>query len=171
LTNIGEIDLTNNNLTGDIPHTFAQLSNIFYLGLSGNDLSGCIPIELATFCNTSTTIDISLNPQLPGGGDWDAFCNNEAGACAPVGIHEANLKTVRIFPNPTSDFISIDLSDQRLNQVIISTAQGKIVLNQSIEIQNGMATIDIQQLPTGVYFLRGFDDTGAAAPSRFIKMN
>jgi len=157
LTNIGELDFSNNNLTGQIPHTLSQLSNAFYIGLDNNDLSGCIPIELAVFCNTTTTVDIAFNPQLPGEGDWDAFCNTQAGACDPVAIHEAKLEAVRIFPNPTRNFITIDLSDQSMSQVLISTAQGKVLLNQSIEVQNGVAKIDIQHLPTGIYFLKGFD--------------
>lgn len=57
-----------------------------------------------------------------------------------------DLSTIRIYPNPANENISIVGED--LNQAVIYDMNGKIVVNQSISSHN---TIDISNLESGVY--------------------
>ena len=61
--NTTELDLSNNQLTGEIPSEIGQLTNLFSFGLSNNQLSGIIPEEI---CNIGdTTPSLSNNQFCP----------------------------------------------------------------------------------------------------------
>jgi Leucine-rich repeat (LRR) protein len=106
LTKLFNLLLNNNQLTGSIPASLGQLTGLFGLNLSDNRLSGSIPGRLSMlgsqrnisiqlknnqlsgcFLDSLTAlcgkIDVSNNPGLPGGGDFNAFCTNGTGTCLP----------------------------------------------------------------------------------------
>lgn len=82
-------------------------------------------------------------------------------APSPINIEQKNTKTniespkanVIVYPNPTSDYVSIDLNfDPNNTFVEIYTTSGMKVKTEALnEIQN---TIDISDLATGVYILK-----------------
>ena len=57
------MDLSDNDLSGEIPAELGNLSNLRYLNLAGNQLSGCAP----------SSLEDQLNPDDPGLGDL-SFC-------------------------------------------------------------------------------------------------
>jgi Domain of unknown function DUF11/CARDB/Secretion system C-terminal sorting domain/Leucine Rich repeats (2 copies) len=71
------MSLNNNQLSGNLP-TF-NFVNLVYLYLNNNQLSGCIPLSYKRFCRL--TVNIQNNPNLETQ-DFNAFCTNNAGACA-----------------------------------------------------------------------------------------
>lgn len=79
LTNLIFFRLYNNQLSGSIPAELSNLTNLSLLWLHNNQLSGCFPQELDVFCNIN--YGFFNNPDLPGGGDFAAFCNDGTGAC------------------------------------------------------------------------------------------
>jgi len=97
LTNIKTLDLSNNQLTGFIPTTASNLYNLDTLSLSNNQLTGNIPAELSnlfnlvnldlsnnqltgnSFCDINT--NLTNNIDLPGNGDFSAFCAGDIGQC------------------------------------------------------------------------------------------
>lgn len=79
LSNLTLLFLHENELSGDIPLELANLNNLTQIYLHNNQLSGCFPTELNTFCNID--YNFTGNPELPGGGDFAAFCNNGVGEC------------------------------------------------------------------------------------------
>lgn len=82
LSKLEYIYLDNNDLSGSIPSSLGNLSQLTRLYLNGNNFNGCIPISLSNHCSL-TNISISNNPNLPNGGDFDAFCATGIGMCEP----------------------------------------------------------------------------------------
>jgi hypothetical protein len=64
----------------------------------------------------------------------------------------------QIFPNPVTDYISIEdtgLSDNELAHIRIAGADGRVVLTQSIRAdRNGRLTLNLPQLSAGTYILK-----------------
>lgn len=86
-----------------------------------------------------------------------------------VGIADAAGSEFRLWPNPTSDLLFIELSEKAgFRTVEVIAADGRLVYVQDISNTNGVRQIDVNHLAKGVYTLRliGSDTT---ASSRFVK--
>ncbi len=70
----------------------------------------------------------------------------------PLGIDQAEKVPVRIFPNPATHLLTIELSDNHPATLELYSASGKCVYRN--EIQEGMEEIDVSGLSRGLYFLR-----------------
>lgn len=57
-----------------------------------------------------------------------------------------------VYPNPTTDFISVQLQDEGVSEIVVLDIKGRIVIQQSL--QSKQARIDVRSLPQGVYVLR-----------------
>ena len=89
-----ELDLSHNELTGSIPAGLGNMTTLDYISVYVNKLSGCFPLSLTGLCG-ATTKEFWKNKDLPGGGDFDAFCNNRIGADpAQIGINISGYQTV-----------------------------------------------------------------------------
>ena len=68
-------------------------------------------------------------------------------------------ENVKIYPNPTSDFISIEgIESMNKGSVELFSSNGKSVLKESIENLKTENKINIKDLPSGVYILKIYDD-------------
>ena len=97
----------------------------------------------------------------PGPFDETRFCNfqystpNENYCNMPytVGIENEVKKAIRIFPNPTSDYFTIEINSEDIGKNIqIFDALGKIVLEKKIEVLN--EKINVSQFSPGIYSIR-----------------
>lgn len=61
-----------------------------------------------------------------------------------------NIASVNVYPNPSSDYLNLELPSEEVYQYAIYSLKGEKV--KTGQIGNG-GKIDIQTLPTGVYFL------------------
>ena len=78
------------------------------------------------------------------------------------------IKTLKPYPNPAQNYISISNSGDKLGLIKIFNSTGQIVKSQKISSQK--ASIDIRSLPNGLYFLRQINDHGKVLfTSNFIK--
>lgn len=68
-------------------------------------------------------------------------------------VESFHHKHLRIYPNPTSDYLFLDL-ENAVNASIIDNS-GRILLQQNFDNNNKI--IDVKPLNSGVYFLRTFD--------------
>lgn len=64
--------------------------------------------------------------------------------------------TVTVYPNPTSELLNIKFEApvDKLIQVQIMDGQGRIVINDRIEVSVIQKTINLEDLSPGVYFMR-----------------
>lgn len=85
--------------------------------------------------------------------------------CIGTGINEISANSqFHIFPNPTSNFISI-FSDNttKLKTTSITNIFGRTILTTD------KTTIDLSQLDTGIYFCEMTDNKGTITDEKFIK--
>jgi len=79
---------------------------------------------------------------------------------------------MRIYPNPTTDFISIDFQNIRDNGTIeIYNLAGKPIGEQSIESESDDLRVEVNHLPAGTYIIRLKFDDGTYATKRFVKLS
>lgn len=70
-----------------------------------------------------------------------------------VGIHAVTQKPVRIYPNPVSDILYIEGADTGSRLEILSTS-GQLV--KRVENMTGNMTLDVSDMPDGMYIVRTF---------------
>jgi len=68
---------------------------------------------------------------------------------------------MKIYPNPSSDYITIETSSTPAkSQLFLLNADGQQLITR--QITEPTTTIDISTLPSGVYFVRLTDDRSVA---------
>ena len=87
----------------------------------------------------------------------------------PVNIFEPNqIKELTIFPNPTNDILNITTNiNENLRVQIINAAGQFIIDDMVISLQN--QSVDVSNLPSGFYVLKGMTDSGQSYIGKFIK--
>lgn len=73
---------------------------------------------------------------------------------------------VKIFPNPSSEFIYLNHSYQQNFNITLSNIQGKIILSQKIE---KLQPLNISQLSNGVYIITVFTKNKQTNTYKIIK--
>lgn len=77
-------------------------------------------------------------------------------------IFNSNSKTQKVYPNPSNNFISI--SNLKNGRVEIINSLGQLILTTS-QTEN----INIENLPSGIYWIRFSDEINIIKNSKFIK--
>jgi photosystem II stability/assembly factor-like uncharacterized protein len=81
----------------------------------------------------------------------------------------ANHDVLNIYPNPASDYITVEPSDLDLNKnysITISNIQGQQLFQQSLD--NSKITLDISGISKGIYFLK-INSADGFAVKKFVK--
>ncbi|MCK5775443.1 MAG: T9SS type A sorting domain-containing protein [Bacteroidales bacterium] len=73
------------------------------------------------------------------------------------------LNTLKISPNPTSDFLTIDVKEEAELQIINTV--GQVVLATSI---NGKTEIDVRNIKKGLYFVQIKNEEGKVSSAKVI---
>ncbi len=82
-------------------------------------------------------------------------------------VNNTNIQTVAsIFPNPAHDELNI-IARNKIGNLTISNLIGQIVLNRTYETET--ATVNIANLPPGVYTLKVTDNEGRKTITKFVK--
>lgn len=81
-----------------------------------------------------------------------------------LGVDEIQQESVKIYPNPTSDFIYLNVSSKtKIEDIQVFDNSGRVVLKTTIKDNK----IDLRNLPVGVYILTfGNEDI---KPTKIIK--
>ena len=118
----------------------------------------------------STTTSYAVEQNICGTVTYDTVIVN----VSPLGINKlsANDKQINVYPNPSSGELYIssnDLSNKDL-KVEITDIAGRIVLQNSYAVNNGLVKINTQ-LTNGVYFIRVVNSTGEIQIQKIIFNN
>ena len=101
---------------------------------------------------------------FPDDGDTATFLLNTTLSIDEASILSADLK---LFPNPSSDDVTINASTG-LKQVSIYSTSGQLV--QSYILNNELiATIDVRSISTGIYTIQVEDNQGNTVNKKFVK--
>lgn len=120
--------------------------NIFYGGHFTTNLAG--GITQARVLNHIANIGVNMS-------DYTSI--------APIN----NEEIFSVFPNPASDFIRIEMSDDReVKQLQLCDVAGRIILSE--EKISSSKNISVSNLPAGIYFVRALTKNGWSA-ARFVK--
>ena len=74
---------------------------------------------------------------------------------------------VTIYPNPTGQALSVNLSERVVTQMFITDSQGRTVWEKQGESREKLQNIDLTALPKGIYFLQICTDKGNSL-KRFV---
>jgi subtilisin family serine protease len=79
----------------------------------------------------------------------------------PVSTKEYNIEAFKIYPNPTSNIINIDLAENEFNKSTIEVIDllGKTI--KSFNVHNKLVTIDMNSYSTGIYFIKFTNQLGS----------
>lgn len=75
----------------------------------------------------------------------------------------------KIYPNPTSDFIKINLQNDQYNLVQIVDMQGRVI-NEIATNNNQEQTVDVSNYKAGTYFIKAKMKNGIYISKKFIKI-
>jgi len=84
-----------------------------------------------------------------------------------VDVNEIEQLTTKVYPNPTSSFLSV-FSEDVIDQIHITDPTGRLVL--TIQVNGNQARIDVSGIPTGMYHIH-FETEERRQVSSFFKTN
>lgn len=118
------------------------------------------------YTNSSTNISTTGVYQENFGGNRDAYLVKLNGDGSLSTKEVSKLNTIKIYPNPTTDFIKIqNLENQEISKIEIFDINGKLCINTSKILEN---TIDLKALNLGMYLMKIYTEKGILN-SKFIK--
>lgn len=84
-------------------------------------------------------------------------------------IEELDINDVKIFPNPASNVLNVDLNElDAVESISIFSSTGDIVLTQNVGTEKQL-DFDISSLPVGTYFVQTTYKEGETSIKRFVK--
>lgn len=112
---------------------------------------------------TANTTDIAGNPRVDGSsadlGAFESQCNTSPNAVSDISQHAQ----LRIYPNPTTGKLNIDMHKQTIKNIEVYNITGK-----KLKTFQPNQPLDVSSLPSGLYILRVATDNGMVH-SRFVK--
>ncbi len=88
-----------------------------------------------------------------------------------AGLNEAQSTASSIYPNPTSDFLTIQIPEnQNLVSVSVMDTHGRVILRQPVNSSSHLLKLSVNNLATGFYFLQ-IVRNNSTSTSKFFKAN
>ena len=136
-----------------------------------------------TFIGTDTTITVVVEPTRMM--DSDLTTLDLAGDTLEITIFQDSIsmlnttqvqrkaveQTLTVFPNPSSNTLTIAQEDHKLSSIAIYDALNKMVYQEQLDQYANQLSLDIQQLPPGVYWLSALTQKNQRLQSKFIKID
>jgi len=89
-------------------------------------------------------------------------------SCSSSGVEGVRAaSSILVYPNPTKDYITIELSENIVGTLALFDLNGKIVINQSVD--GNITTINTASLSVGTYILRLVEDGVASVGVKIVK--
>jgi hypothetical protein len=74
-----------------------------------------------------------------------------------------------IYPNPTNDAVTISLNAEGVAKLVVTDIMGKVVMNNSINLMNGNARVDINSIESGMYIFNVLLENGTSSQFNIVK--
>lgn len=100
------------------------------------------------------------------GGMWHRGMTEPILKSTPIAAVQATVETILLYPNPTTDFVTIECESPITNVDVISP-QGIVV--KHVTVNFGKCQLSVSNLPGGVYLVRTTMGNGAVVFGRFVK--
>ena len=89
-------------------------------------------------------------------------------ACVALSVMDLeNFDAIAVYPNPTSDYISIKSPKEQIDEVEIFGTDGRVV--KKVNLKNSSEKIDVKSFPSGIYYLRTYGNGSFVKSLKFIK--
>jgi len=95
------------------------------------------------------------------------FCIDNFSFGKLISTDEIASEVIRVFPNPSSDYVYIDLKNTSVSQVIMTNSCGQV--SEEIDIYNSGEKLDIRHLNDGIYFITVYTNDNKVYTHRIIK--
>jgi len=101
---------------------------------------------------------------------FDLYGVNEVNTHIPVS-GEAEDFDVKIFPNPSTQYITIQLNsiEKGLSYIKLFDMSGKVFLSQKIQASDRTIELDLKLLPSDIYIVHFYSKKGVAVSRKIIK--
>jgi|GEM_PF-3490051 len=86
-----------------------------------------------------------------------------------TGTEKSVLRMVSIYPNPTTDLITLQSREVLRLIVSLHDISGKVVWQQNVHIEEGQAQLNISTLPKGIYVMKVQDFNGHLQLTKLLK--
>lgn len=70
-----------------------------------------------------------------------------------TGVKENKLTTFNVYPNPTKDFIYVNIGKQKINELYVMDLFGKKVFGLNEDTHDDVIKISLEKIEKGIYFL------------------
>jgi hypothetical protein len=75
-----------------------------------------------------------------------------------AGLNQIEDITLSIFPNPTTDFVTVVTQDDQIDQLMLQDLSGKVIKQE--EVVGPKTQLDLSELPKGMYFIHALGEAG-----------
>jgi hypothetical protein len=165
----GEVDATHiNNLAGKYQANYGTPFDLAELeGIAGLDINGITHIKIIDVVGSINPLYASYDAQgniindpyptafAQGGFDLDAIGVIHQ---QPLNVAENKLSFVTAYPNPVSEWLTVENGTNEWIAIQLFTNQGQLVFERS---SNTTVKIDCSALPSGIYFLKMSNQTAS----------
>ena len=79
-----------------------------------------------------------------------------------------NFNNLKVYPNPTADVLNIEFPENEISNVSLLDVQGRIVISEISEAK-GIVTLQVKNVPTGIYILQVADKNGRQYYQKVVK--
>jgi gingipain R len=86
--------------------------------------------------------------------NFKAYQGNIQVGNGPLALDENDFELLSVFPNPTSDFIQINIQCKSKTTITILDLSGNIIQSRDLQIGNSLDQIDLSALSSGIYQLK-----------------
>lgn len=124
-------------------------------------------VQLNYTNNSDGTVqqDISEIWDIPSS-SWKYWLRSTYTYTTSTGIEDANEISFQLFPNPCNDILNLSFSNNSETKIEIKDLQGRLILSKLI--YESSVIIDIQDLPSNLYFLQ-LQQGNKISVTKFIK--
>ena len=85
-----------------------------------------------------------------------------------LAVEDIAISMLKVYPNPAADFVNIDLATAGTYDMVITSIKGDVVMQNAINANAGINTIDVSELASGSYLIKLTDEANAVSISEFI---